>query len=107
MTATLSTIAGRIIDCMVFADTPATSREAALAWAEDFDGVLNVVGFYPQMLTNLGAGNVTRPMSASMAAAMVRRDKETGGRYKAFWNRPLQGALAPSVPVGYGGRSIK
>lgn len=101
VTSTLSTIAGRIIDCMVFADTPATSREAALTWAQDFDGALNVVGFYPQMLTNLGDGNVVRPMSASMAAAMVRRDKETGGPYKAFWNRPLQGALKPSVPVGY------
>lgn len=32
---------------------------------------------------------------------MVRRDKETGGPYKAFWNRPLTGILGPSVPVGY------
>jgi phage tail sheath protein FI len=101
VTATLSTIAGRIIDCIVLADTPVASREAALEWAEDFATSLNVVGLYPQIVTNLGAGNVTRPMSASMAAAMVRRDKEASNPYKAFWNRPLQGALKPSVPVGY------
>ncbi|GLR51281.1 phage tail sheath family protein [Shinella yambaruensis] len=101
VTSTLSTIAGRIIDCLVMADTPATSREAALEWAEDFATALNVVGLYPQIVTNLGGGNVTRPMSASMMGAMIRRDKEAGNPYKAFWNRPLQGALKPSVPVGY------
>lgn len=101
VTSTLSTIAGRIIDCIVFGDTPVTNREAAQTWAEDFATSLNVVALYPQIVTNLGAGNVTRPMSTSMLAAMIRRDKETLGPYKAFWNRPLQGALKPSVPVGY------
>lgn len=101
VTQTLSTVAGRIIDCLVFAETPVTSREDADEWAQDFATSLNIVGLYPQILTNLGAGNVTRPMSPSMAAAMVRRDKEVGNPYKAFWNRPLQGALRPSVPVGY------
>ena len=98
---TASTIADRIIDCIVIADTPSSSIEDAIEWAEDFATALNVVGMYPAGLVNLGAGNVTRPLSASVAAAMVRRDKETGGPYKAFWNRPLQGVLAPSVPVGY------
>ncbi|CDZ45608.1 tail sheath protein [Neorhizobium galegae] len=96
-----SVVAGKLIDCIVFADTPVTNREAAAAWAEDFATALNMVAAYPQAVVNLGAGNVTRPISAHFAAAMVRRDKEVGNPYKAFWNRPLQGILGPSVPVGY------
>lgn len=95
------TVADRIIDCMVIADTPVTSVAAALAWAEDFKTSLNVIAMYPQAVVNLGAGNVVRPLSAHVAAAMVRRDKETGGPYKAFWNRELTGVLGPSIPVGY------
>lgn len=99
--STARTVADRIIDCVVIGDTPSTSIEAAIEWAEDFATALNVIGMYPAGVFNLGTGNVTRPLSASVAAAMIRRDKETGGPYKAFWNRPLQGVLAPSVPVGY------
>lgn len=99
--AAARTVADRIIDCMVIADTPSTSIEDAIEWAEDFATALNVIGMYPGGVVNLGAGNVTRPLSANVAAAMVRRDKETGGPYKAFWNRALQGVLGPSVPVGY------
>lgn len=95
------TVADRIIDCMVIADTPSSSIANSIEWAEDFATALNVIGMYPGGVVNLGAGNVTRPLSAHVAAAMVRRDKETGGPYKAFWNRALQGVLAPSVPVGY------
>jgi hypothetical protein len=99
--AAARTVSDRIIDCMVIADTPSTSIEDAIEWAEDFATALNVIGMYPGGVVNLGAGNVTRPLSANVAAAMVRRDKETGGPYKAFWNRALQGVLGPSVPVGY------
>ncbi|MFN3440967.1 MAG: phage tail sheath family protein [Rhizobium rosettiformans] len=99
--AAARTVADRIIDCMVIADTPSTSIEDAIEWAEDFATALNVIGMYPGGVVNLGAGNVIRPLSANVAAAMVRRDKETGGPYKAFWNRALQGVLGPSVPVGY------
>jgi hypothetical protein len=99
--AAARTVADRIIDCMVIADTPSTSVASAITWANDFKTSLNVVGMYPAGVYNFGAGNVTRPLSASVAAAMVRRDKEAGGPYKAFWNRPLKGMLGPSVPVGY------
>lgn len=99
--AAARTVADRIIDCVVIADTPSSSTEDAIEWAEDFATAMNVIGMYPGGVVNLGAGNVTRPLSANVAAAMVRRDKETGGPYKAFWNRALQGVLAPSVPVGY------
>lgn len=99
--AAARTVADRIIDCIVIADTPATSPAAAMTWAEDFAAALNVIGIYPGGMVNLGAGNVVRPLSPHVAAAMVRRDKETGGPYKAFWNRSLQGVLGPSVPVGY------
>lgn len=99
--AAASIVADRIIDCLVVADTPAASREAAIEWAEDFKAALNVVALYPGGVYNFGAGNVTRPLSASYVGRMIRRDKETGGPYKACWNRPLQGVLGPSVPVGY------
>lgn len=94
-------VANRIIDCMVIADTPSTSIEDAIEWAEDFATALNVIAMYPGAVVNLGGSNVTRPLSAHMAGAMIRRDKETGGPYKASWNRPLTGVLGPSVPVGY------
>lgn len=98
--AAARTVADRIIDCMVIADTP-VDVTAAQTWAEDFKTALNVIAMYPQGIVNLGAGNVVRPLSPHVAAAMVRRDKEVGNPYKAFWNRSLKGVLAPSVPVGY------
>ncbi len=94
------TVANRIIDCVVIADTPATVA-AAQVWAADFATALNMIAMYPAGIVNLGAGNVVRPLSPHVAAAMIRRDKEVGNPYKAFWNRPLKGVLAPSVPVGY------
>lgn len=99
--AAASVVANKIIDCIVIADTPVTSIAAAKAWAEDFKTALNIVAMYPQAVVNLGSGNVTRPLSAHVAGAMIRRDKETGGPYKACWNRPLTGVLGPSIPVGY------
>ncbi len=94
-------VADRIIDCIVVADTPSNTREAAIEWAEDFKTALNIVALYPSGKFNFGDGTVTRPLSASYVGRMIRRDKETGGPYKACWNRPLQGVLGPSVPVGY------
>ncbi|PZU16423.1 MAG: phage tail protein, partial [Shinella sp.] len=94
-------VADKIIDCVVIADTPSTSTEDAIEWAEDFKTALNIIAMYPQAVVNLGSGNVTRPLSPHVAGAMIRRDKETGGPYKACWNRALTGVLGPSVPVGY------
>lgn len=96
-----ATVADRIIDCLVIANTPVTTREAAVQYAADFATARNIVALYPQVMVNLGAGNVVRPMSPSVAAAMVRNDKANGNPYKAFWNKPLQGVLAPSIPVEY------
>ncbi|WP_311272392.1 MULTISPECIES: phage tail sheath family protein [unclassified Rhizobium] len=99
--AAARTVADRIIDCLVIADAPSSSPEAAITWAEDFKTALNVVAVYPQAVVNLGSGNVVRALSPHFAGATVRRDKETGGPYKAAWNRPLRGVLGPSLPVGY------
>ncbi len=96
-----SAIAAKIIDCIVFANTPVTTRELAAAYADDFAAVTNVVALYPQAVVNFGDGNIIRPLSPHVAAAMIRRDKETGGPYKAFWNRPLRGILGTSIPVSY------
>ncbi len=95
------TVADRIVDCIVIADTPSSSVEAAIEWAEDFTTALNVVAVYPQAVVNLGGGNIIRALSPHVAGAIIRRDKQTGGPYKAAWNRPLTGVLGASVPVGY------
>lgn len=97
----MSDVAAKIIDCIAIVDCPVTSREDAVEYAEDFATALNVVAMYPNVICNLGAGNVTRPASPSVAAAIIRRDKEAGNPYKAAWNRPLQGILGTSVPVNY------
>ncbi len=94
-------VSSRLIDCNPIGDTPTASREAAAEWAADFAASLNVIGMFPNALVNLGAGNVTRPLSPHVAAAIVRRDKEVGNPFKAAWNRPLKGILGPSQPVGY------
>lgn len=97
----MSGVAAKLIDCIAITDTPTTNREAAAEYAKDFATALNVIACYPQVIVNLGNGNVVRPMSPHVAASMVRRDKQVGNPYKAFWNQPLQGILGPSVPVGY------
>lgn len=97
----MDSVATKLIDCMAFVDAPATNREAANTYALDFAASLNVVACYPNVIINLGAGNVVRPMSTSLAAATIRRDKEAGNPFKAAWNRPFKGILGPSVPVNY------
>ncbi len=94
-------VADTFIDCVTIYDTPATSKENARTSALDHATALGVIACYPNVVVDLGSGNVVRPMSAHVAAAMVRRDKEAGNPFKAFWNRPLKGVLGPSVPVGY------
>lgn len=96
-----SAVADKIIDCMVVANTPVNTREAAVTYAEDFKAKLNVIAMYPQAKVNLGSGNVVRPLSPHVAAAIARRDKQSGGPYKASWNRALQGILDTSLPVEY------
>ncbi|MCO5083091.1 MAG: hypothetical protein M9955_15725 [Rhizobiaceae bacterium] len=97
----MDAVCTRLIDCKAIGDTPTTSVAAAREWAADFATSYNVIAMYPAAIVNLGAGNVTRPLSPHVAAATVRRDKEAGNPYKAAWNRPLQGILGTSKPVGY------
>ncbi|EAU40148.1 phage-related contractile tail sheath protein [Fulvimarina pelagi HTCC2506] len=99
--AALSAISDRIIDCMVVGDTPDTSRDAAAEWADDWATFYNVIGMYPHGRYFLDGQTVTRPLSPSVAAAIVRRDKEVGNPYKAAWNRPLKGLTNLSQSVSY------
>jgi phage tail sheath protein FI len=96
----LDGVCARLIDCMAIGDAPDESV-AARQWAADFATSLNIIGCWPSVMVNLGAGNVSRPMSPHVAGATVRRDKEAGNPFKAAWNRPLKGILGPSQPVGY------
>lgn len=101
VTTTLSTIGNRIIDAIVVGDTPATDREDAEEWASDFATALNVIGMFPNCIMNLGSGNVTRPLSPTVAAQIVRNDKLNGNPYKAFWNKRLDGILGLNKKVNY------
>ncbi len=94
-------ICKRIIDCIGVTDTAATSREDAVANANDFATSLNMLAMYPAAQVYLDGATVVRPLSPHVAAAIVRRDKEVGNPYKAAWNRPLIGVQAPSQRVTY------
>jgi hypothetical protein len=97
----IDTLCLRIIDCVGIVNTPATSREDAVEYAEDFKLSRNMIAMYPNGRYFLNGQDVVRPLSPSVAAAMVRRDKEVGNPYKAFWNRPLVGVRGPSQRVTY------
>jgi phage tail sheath protein FI len=97
----MDAICSRIIDCLAVVDTPATSREAAMAYAADFASSLNIVAMYPGAKVHLAGEQVIRPLSPHVAAAIVRRDKQVGNPFKAAWNRPLVGILGASQRVTY------
>ena len=94
-------ICDRIIDCMAVVDTPDTSREDAAEYADDFATSYNMIAMYPHGRYFMDGQTVTRPLSPSVAAAIVRRDKEVGNPYKAAWNRPLKGLTGLSQTVSY------
>lgn len=97
----IDTITSRIIDCLGIVNTPGTSREDAVTYAADFKLSRNMVAMYPTGRYYLNGQDVVRPLSPSVAAATVRRDKEVGNPYKAAWNRPLRGLRGPSQRVTY------
>lgn len=92
----------RIIDCIGVVDTPVTSREDAIEYAEHFATSLNIVAMYPRVRFLSSSGSVVDGRaSASVAGAIVRNDKANGHPYDAFWNKPLKGVLGTSVGVSY------
>ena len=97
----IDNICSRIIDCVGVVNTPATSREAAAVYADDFATSLNMIAMYPAARVFLDGADVVRPLSPHVAAAIVRRDKEVGTPFKAAWNRPLRGVRGPSQRVTY------
>ncbi|UIY44152.1 phage tail sheath protein [Methylobacterium radiotolerans] len=97
----IDTLCLRIIDCIGIVNTPATSREDAVTYAADFKLSRNMIAMYPNGRYYLNGQEVVRPLSPSVAAAMVRRDKQVGNPYKAFWNKPLVGVRGPSQRVTY------
>ncbi|BAF88160.1 putative phage tail sheath protein [Azorhizobium caulinodans ORS 571] len=101
ITTAMDAVCARIIDCMAVVDTPATSREAAALYAEDFKTSLNIIAMYPGAKVYLSGAQVVRPLSPHVAAAIVRRDKQVGHPFKAAWNRPLIGILGASQRVTY------
>lgn len=97
----IDAICDRIIDCMGVVDTPETSREAAAEYASDFAVSLNMIAMYPAARVYLNGATVTKPLSPHVAAAIVRNDRANGNPFRAFWNKPLKGILAPSQRVTY------
>lgn len=97
----IDAVCDKIIDCMGVVNTPGTNREDAAEYADDFALSRNMIAMYPQGRYFMGGQTVVRPLSPSVAAATVRRDKEVGNPYKAAWNRPLKGLTGLSQTVGY------
>ncbi len=98
--AAIDSVCTSIIDCLGVTATPATSREDAVTWAQDFATSLNILAMYPQGVFELG-GEVVRDLAPSVIGAIIRNDKANGNPYKAFWNKPIIGCLGPSQRVSY------
>lgn len=85
----------------IYADTPATSYEAALEWREDWASD-RLVPFYPNVLSwdTAAAAYASRPASASMAGLTARVHRDNG-----FWFSPsnfvLQGVGGVSAPINW------
>ena len=101
VTTAMDAVKDLIVDCVAVVDCPDTSREAAAAYADDFATSYGILAMYPHGRYFMDGTTVTRPLSPSVAAAIVRRDKEVGNPYKAAWNRPLKGLTGLSQTVGY------
>lgn len=97
----IDAVCDTIIDCMGIINTPETSREAAATYAQDFAASYNMIAMYPAAKVFLNGAYATRPLSPSVAAAIVRRDKEVGNPFKAAWNRPLKSIGGVSQRVTY------
>jgi phage tail sheath protein FI len=91
----------RKLRARIYADTPATSYEDALAWREDFASD-RLVPFYPNVLVWDGVAKAyaSRPASASMAGLTARVHRDFG-----FWYSPsnhvLQGVGGVSAPIDW------
>lgn len=97
----IDTVKDQLIDCEGIVDATQSADADALNYAQDFKTSLGMTACYPAVMVDLGAGPVSRPMSASVAGAFMRRDKEVGTVFKAAWNRPLKGILGTTKIISY------
>ena len=94
-------IADRLLTAIVVADVPSTDKTAAVEWAADFAETMNIVACAQGARVSVGGLPVVRPSSASIAALIVKTDKQMGAPYYNPGNRVLTGILGPSRSVGF------
>jgi uncharacterized protein len=101
-TTALDAICELLLTAIAVCDTPSTNKIDAVEWAADFATSLNIVpvGQAVRVFT-AGGAIVTRPASPSVAALIVRTDKEAGGPWRNPGNQDLRGILGPNRAVNF------
>lgn len=98
--AELLTIAARHRG-IVIADLPATSKEAAETYRNDFANAKRLYGVSPEVLVSVAGAPVAQPVSGRVAGLFVRRDKAEGGPHVSPSNQSIGGIVGVSRPVNY------
>jgi uncharacterized protein len=101
-TTALDAICELLLTAIAVCDTPSTNKTDAVEWAADFSGSLNIVacGQAVRVFT-AGGAIVTRPASATLAALIVKTDKEAGGPWRNPGNQDVKGILGPNRAVNF------
>jgi phage tail sheath protein FI len=86
---------------IVIADLPATSKEAAELYRNDFANQKRLYGISPEVLVSVAGLPATAPASGRVAGLFVRRDKAEGGPHVSPSNQSLGGILGVSRPIAY------
>lgn len=99
--AELAGIAARMRGIYI-CDCPATTKDAAAEYAEDFPDDKRAYLIEPGVLVSGPAGTpIFQPASGRVAGMFVRRDKAAGGPHKSPSNQSIGGIVGASRPISY------
>jgi phage tail sheath protein FI len=99
--AELDSVARRLRGIKI-GDAPATTRDAALEYREDFADDARAYLVSPGVLVTGADGKpVFQPASGRVAGLFVRRDKNVGGPHMSPSNQAMGGIVGTSRPVSY------
>lgn len=98
----IDALCNRIVTGIGVVDTPSSTKEAAVEYAADFTGTLNLVAT-AQGARIMGPDGtpIVRPSSSHIAAHIVKNDKRRGAPYYSPGNLDLTGILGPSRAVSF------
>ncbi len=97
----IDAICERLPTAMGFCMTPTSSKEAAAEWAADFSETLNLIAIGQAARVSVGGIPIVRDSAPSIAALMVKTDKDNGAPYYNPGNQALKGILGPDRSVGF------